>query len=204
MRKFIIYTLLIFSWSCKAQQVGLFTGVNMANVKTDGNLTTGLNLGFVLDSDINKRFGMSGGLHLTHFYSDKFTSFTTTNLYENRRRNGTLNVPLLFKFNLASPVNVTTSDFWICTGLISGFNMRRVLVRENVSTGNKSRSSLEVEERFLFGWRTSIEISNFSKKIVAYTLGANFDLYNDDILNMDYFYSIGLFFKISLITNDSN
>ena len=204
MRKFIIYTLLIFSWSCKAQQVGLFTGVNMANVKTDGNLTTGLNLGFVIDSDINKRIGMSGGLHLTHFYSEKFTSFTTSNLYENRRRNGTLNVPLLFKFNLANPVNVTTSDFWICTGLISGFNMRRVLVREDVSTGEKSRSSLEIDERFLLGWRTSIEISNFSKKTVAYTLGANFDLYNDNIFNMDYFYSIGLFFKISLITNDSN
>lgn len=204
MRNYIIYTLLMFNWSCNAQQVGLFTGVNMANVKTDGNLTSGLNLGFVIDSDINKRIGMSGGLHMTHFYSEDFTtSFYSTAIYTNRRRNSTLNIPLLFKFNLANPINVTTSDFWICTGLISGFNMRRVLVRKNVSTGEKTRSSLEVNENFLFGWRTSVEISNFKKETSAFTLGAHFDLYNDDFLNLDYFYSIGLFFKISLIHNGS-
>lgn len=116
--------ILFVSNSAIGQQLGLNTGLNLSNIGNGDELNPGLNIGVVVDSEINKRFGFSGGLYLTQFSYPHllFTNFSgsSSQSFKLKRRLTAINVPLLFKVNLNSLDYNTTSDIWFFSGVIAG------------------------------------------------------------------------------------
>jgi hypothetical protein len=175
------------------QQIGLLTGAYLTNKEVISEYVAGLNLGFVVDSKQNKRFGFSGGLFYTQFQSSKKMIIYTP--YSSKIKTNALRLPLQLKLNILNPEYKTKSDFWLSTGIIGASNLTRTRILTTETTGKKSKSSLEIENRYLIGFHSGIEISNLGEN-AAYAIGLNCDFYNNG-----YFTAIGLYFKISLFTS---
>lgn len=203
-----ICVLLCFGYFCNAQQVGLLTGVSLSNKEVKDELIPGINIGLVIDSKQNKRVGFSGGLHFTQFSSGSYEKIiyngTSTITVQSKRRTNALYVPLLFKFNIYDPEYRTNNDFWLVAGFLGGSNITRTSISKSMSTGKRTKSSLDIENRFLLGARTGFEISTFKNKKAAYTIGAHYDYYYNEFFDEDNFYAIGFLFKISLLFNSDD
>lgn len=202
MRKLIIIsTYIIFGYFSNAQQIGFSTGVYLSNKEVENDHVAGLNIGFVIDSDQNKRFGFSGGLFYALFQSDRVHVQHTP--YSIKRRTNALMIPISFKFNILDPSYKTNSDIWLLGGVIGGSNISRNRLLKHEFTGEKSKTQIEIQNRFLIGIRGGFELSNLGDK-AAYAFGFNYDFYPNEIFEERNFSAFGIYFKISLLSKTKN
>lgn len=199
----VFFVILFVSNSAIGQQLGLNTGLNLSNIGNGEELNPGLNIGVVVDSEINKRFGFSGGLYLTQFSYPHllFTNFSgsSSQSFKLKRRLTAINIPLLFKVNLNSLDYNTTSDIWFFSGVIAGSNIMHNSIVISESTGERTKQSAGIPNRFLLGVRGGFEFSSFNTKKAAYAFGTHFDYYFNELFDVENFYAIGLYFKASLL-----
>jgi hypothetical protein len=180
--------------NCVAQQIGPQVGVNLSNKVTNGEHVAGYSAGISIDSEQNKRFGMSGGFYYSFFRSNKsYLQFTPLSFH---RRSNTVQLPISFKGNLVNPENKTEYDLWLYTGLITGVKLSRLAVYEHLSNSTINKQTLELDNRFLFGIRSGFEFSNLLENS-AFAFGVNMDYFLQRVFEETPFSSFGLYIKFS-------